>query len=79
MAKVTLTARPPKAGAWGSCTNPPLVRCAILCLERALESEMDSMNGQHGKLGFSGHPMRFSGRYAVCFAVHFGIQTGSIG
>jgi hypothetical protein len=24
-------------------------RCAILCLERALESEMDSMNGQHGK------------------------------
>jgi hypothetical protein len=33
----------------GSCTNPaPLVRCAILCLERAFESEMDSMNGQHG-------------------------------
>ena len=24
-------------------------RCAILCLERALESGMDSMNGQHGK------------------------------
>jgi hypothetical protein len=51
MAKVTLTARPPKAGTWGSCTNPPLVRCAILCLERALESEMDSMNGQHGNGG----------------------------
>jgi len=29
----------------------PLVRCAILCLERALESEMDSMNGQHGNDG----------------------------
>ena len=23
--------------------------CAIVCLERALESKMDSMNGQHGK------------------------------
>ena len=27
--------------------NQALMRCAILCLERALESEMDSMNGQH--------------------------------
>ena len=25
--------------------------CAILCLERALESNMDSMNGQHGNGG----------------------------
>ena len=31
--------------------TPPVVRCAILCLERALESEMDSMNGQHGNGG----------------------------
>lgn len=40
-------------------------------------------NGQHERTawqaGFSGYPTRFSGRYAVCFAVHFGIQTGSIG
>lgn len=55
--------------------RPPFVRCAILCLERALESEMDSMNGQHG----NGGTPRFSGCCAVCFAVHFGIQTGSIG
>ena len=55
--------------------NPPVVRCAILCLERALESEMDSMNGQRG----NGGTPRFSGCCAVCFAVHFGIQTGSIG
>ena len=27
------------------------VRCAILCLERASESKMDSMNGQHGNGG----------------------------
>jgi hypothetical protein len=70
-----------KAGAMAvhdwPCTNPapPFVRCAILCLERALESEMDSMNGQHG----NGGTPRFSGCCAVCFAVHFGIQTGSIG
>lgn len=40
--------------AWGSIARartPPVVRCAILCLERALESEMDSMNGQHGNGG----------------------------
>ncbi len=30
-------------------TPRPSFRCAILCLERALESKMDSMNGQHGK------------------------------
>jgi hypothetical protein len=28
----------PTPGSLGSFTNPPLVRCAILCLERALES-----------------------------------------
>jgi hypothetical protein len=28
-----------------------LVRCAILCLERALESGMDSIKGQHGNSG----------------------------
>ena len=38
----------PKAGAWLVHEPRPLVRCAILCLERALESEMDSMNGKHG-------------------------------
>ena len=27
----------------------PSCRCGILCLERALESKMDSMDGQHGK------------------------------
>ena len=27
--------------------SPPLVRCAILCLEQALESEMGSMHRQH--------------------------------
>ena len=38
---------PPENPAWYA---PQLsCRCAILCLERALESEMDSMNGQHGK------------------------------
>ena len=31
--------------------TPPWVRCAILCVERALESEMDSMNRQHGNGG----------------------------
>jgi len=36
---------------------------------------MDSMNGQYE----NGQNARFSGCYAVCFAVHFDIQTGSIG
>jgi hypothetical protein len=30
----------PKGGAWLVARTPPLVRCAILCLERALESGM---------------------------------------
>ena len=34
----------------GSYTNPSLGIVVLYCrLERALESEMDSMNGQHGK------------------------------
>jgi hypothetical protein len=40
-------------------------------------------NGQHERTaweaGFLGCPAEFSGWYVVCFAVHFGIQTGSIG
>ena len=41
----------PRQGALRVHEPPPLVRCAILCLERALESEMDSMIGQHGNGG----------------------------
>jgi hypothetical protein len=32
----------PEAGGMARARTPPWVRCAILCLERALESEMDS-------------------------------------
>ena len=58
------------------CTQSCLVRCAILCLERALESR----NGQHERTAWEWPGTCDSqGCCAVCFAVHFGIQTGSIG
>jgi Zn-dependent peptidase ImmA (M78 family) len=36
-------------------------------------------NGQHERTAWEWRNPRFSGCCAVCFAVHFGIQTGSIG
>src|SRR5205807_5313637 len=52
----------------GSYTNPSLGIVVLYCrLERALESEMDRMNGQHGN---GGNP-RFSGCCAVCFCCPF--------
>jgi hypothetical protein len=36
-------------------------------------------NGQHERTAREWRNPRFSGCCAVCFAVHFGIQTGSIG
>ncbi len=58
----------------------PSCRCAILCLKRALDSKMDSMGRTAQEAEFKGKFLAgFSGWRAVCFAVHFGIQTGSIG
>ena len=49
-------------------------------MDSKVDSTMDSMNGQHRNRSLgAGIRAGFSGWRAVCFAVHFGIQTGSIG
>ena len=64
--------------------NPGMRTAAILSLCYSVPgTSLGERNGQHERTaweaGFSGYPARFSGQYAVRFAVHFGIQTGSIG
>ena len=58
----------------GSYTNPTLgPLCYIVP-----GTSFGERNGQHEQTAWEWRNPRFSGCCAVCFAVHFGIQTGSI-
>jgi hypothetical protein len=58
-------------------TLPPLSHLTLCYIVPG--TSFGERNGQHERTAREWRNPRFSGCCAVCFAVHFGIQTGSIG